>query len=79
MFELIDIIYPPIPEKTRPPFPNYLPFKIGIIGRPFSGKKTIANLLNKKYGVEVVAPEEVIREAITLVKIIPFIITYAFN
>ena len=68
LYELIDIIYPPIPKKSTPPFPNYLPFKIGIIGRPLSGKKTIAHLLNKKYGVELVVPEEVIKEAITLVE-----------
>ena len=48
--------------------PSDLPLKLAILGRAFSGKKTIANMLVEKYGgeknVRVFNMDEIIKEAL---------------
>ena len=34
-----------------------MPLKISILGHSFAGKKTVANLLKQKYGLEIIIPE----------------------
>jgi len=64
---LIDMKYPP---KTRPTpssdIPNHLPLRILALGYPFSGRKTLANFLKQKYGVEVLKMDEILKEAVDL-------------
>ena len=73
LYGLIDLLFPPKPVKSPPEFPNYLPLKISIIGKTMSGKKTMADLLKQKYGIELISPEDVIKEALFLVKFYIFI------
>lgn len=58
MESLIDQIYPYQENKTDIDFPQYLPVKVTIIGRSYSGRSTIGNFLNQKYGLEVICIEE---------------------
>ena len=48
--------------------PSDLPIKLAILGRAFSGKKTIANMLVEKYGgeknIRVFNMDEIIKEAL---------------
>lgn len=44
--------------------PNYLPLKIALLGHSFAGKKTIATILKSKYGVEIINPEQIFKEAV---------------
>lgn len=41
---------------------QYLGLTLSIIGYDFSGKKTIANFLKQKYGLEVLKVESIIQE-----------------
>ena len=48
--------------------PSELPLKLAILGRPFSGKKTIASMLVEKYGgdknIRIFNMDDVIKEAL---------------
>jgi len=48
--------------------PSDLPLKLAILGRPFSGKKTISNMLVEKFGgeknIKVFNMDEIIKEAL---------------
>ncbi|KRX04379.1 Calponin homology domain [Pseudocohnilembus persalinus] len=62
--EIVDNLHPK-QEKTQIPqeIPNYLPLKLSMIGLPFSGKKTLANLLKQKYQLELIDPKQIIQQA----------------
>lgn len=51
--------------------PSDIPLKLAILGRPFSGKKTIASMLVEKYGgeknIRVFNMDEIIKEALDYV------------
>ena len=48
--------------------PSELPFKLAILGRAFSGKKTIAKELQERYGgekcIKIFNMDEIIKEAL---------------
>jgi dephospho-CoA kinase len=48
--------------------PNYLPFKVAVIGFPFSGKKAISELLSKKYNAELITVQNVVSELLEYYK-----------
>lgn len=62
--QLIKLHYPQRPTLKHPPTPNWLGLKICLVGYPFSGKKTQAELIKKQYGLDVFCMEELINEAI---------------
>lgn len=61
--QLIKLYYPPRPNLKHPPTPNYLSLKVCLAGYPFAGKKTQAELIREKYGLNVFVMEELINEA----------------
>lgn len=63
--QLIKLHYPQRPDLKHPPTPNWLALKICLVGYPFSGKKTQAQLIKQKYGLDVYVMEELINEAMT--------------
>ena len=65
---LIDKLYPMSPPKIKENLPQHLPLKISLLGPAFSGKRTIAKALKEKYGVEVLIPDQIIKEAIAYVR-----------
>jgi hypothetical protein len=42
--------------------PLYLPFRCALLGYSFSGKKTISELLHKKYNIELISVDGLINE-----------------
>lgn len=65
LFGTIDNLFPRKAELPKPDFPNHLPLKLSFVGVPLAGKRTLANVLKQKYGVEPILPEDIIKEAIT--------------
>lgn len=62
---MVDLAYPQVALPPVPnDIPNYLPLKLSIIGRSFAGKKTLAQILKSKYGIEIVNPDSILKEAI---------------
>ena len=61
--QLIRLHYPPRPDLKHPPTPNWLALKLCIVGYPFAGKKTQAQLIKEKYGLDVFNMEDLINEA----------------
>lgn len=62
---LTETSYPQETNLKRPlNYQQYLPFRCSLIGYQFSGKKTIAELMQKKYGIEVISVDGVVRELI---------------
>lgn len=61
--QLIKLHYPPRPNLKHPPTPNWLALKICMVGYPFAGKKTQAQMIRDKYGLDVFVMEELINEA----------------
>ena len=48
--------------------PNWLPLKLSLLGYAFAGKKTLADLVQQKYGLEVISVEDLINECIDIVQ-----------
>lgn len=61
---LIDINFPLVREKIEISYPQYLPLKICLMGKTYSGKSTIARYLNNRYGVEIVSIESLLSHTI---------------
>lgn len=65
LFGIIDKLYPKVPAKPVPAdIPNHLPLKLALVGPRFSGKKTTANYLAQKYGLEVINLDAIFKEAL---------------
>lgn len=61
---LVDKIFPPLKKENKPgDLPHYLPIKIAILGSRLAGKKTVAEIIKKKYGTEIIEPYNVCKEA----------------
>lgn len=45
--------------------PSWLPLKICITGYPYAGKKTQAEFIAKRYGLDVFQMDELVQQAIT--------------
>lgn len=51
--------------QARPlDLPSHLPLKISLIGGKFSGRRTLANYLNQKFGLEIINVDQIIKDAI---------------
>lgn len=48
------------PPKKNDKLPLYMPLKLGLVGDSLSGKTTIAQKLNTKYGVILINPHAII-------------------
>jgi hypothetical protein len=64
--QLIKLYYPPRADLKHPPTPNHLALKLCLIGYPFAGKKTQAQLIKEKYGLDVYCMDELVQEVIAL-------------
>jgi hypothetical protein len=62
--QLIKLYYPPRADLKHPPTPNHLALKLCLIGYPFAGKKTQAQLIKKFYGLDVYCMDNLVQEAI---------------
>lgn len=47
-------------------YPKQPPFAFGVclLGKPFSGKQTLASILNSKYNLRVIKPEVLLQQAL---------------
>lgn len=67
---IIDKVHPITPIAKFPiKIINHLPLKINIIGKKFSGRKTLAEKLKKKLGLEMLVQEDQIEESVGLNKV----------
>jgi len=67
LLALVDLIHPQKAVKEKPAdLPDHMPLKILLLGQPFSGRKALASLLQKKYGLETIDPLQVIADAINV-------------
>lgn len=64
--QLIKLYYPPRADLRHPATPNHLALKLCLIGYPFAGKKTQAQLIKQKFGLDVYCMDELVQEAIAL-------------
>ena len=62
--QIIKINYESRSKTKTPKTPNYLPLKLCIVGYPFAGKKTQAEMIKAKYGVDIYQMGELVQEAI---------------
>ncbi|CAG9331121.1 CPC1_2 [Blepharisma stoltei] len=65
---VMDAAYPPDPLPPFPPGPHYLPYKICIIGPPFSGKKTQSKKLQELFGLKIFEMQKIIDDAAKVVQ-----------
>lgn len=49
-------------QRAKPNHFDWLPLKIAILGYQFSGKKTLANCIARKYGVKLISVEILLNE-----------------
>ena len=68
LVDIVDVACPMEEKLPIPKIPNHLPLKITILGSDFSGKKTVANFLKEKFGLEIINPEKILNEAMSIVK-----------
>jgi hypothetical protein len=61
---LIDQKYPKKEDPPLPPYPSYLPIKLCLIGKFYSGKSTVTRYLQNKFNLEIISVEEIINEGI---------------
>ena len=64
IFNIIDAKYPRLKSPEKPDLPTYMPLKLIAVGNPFSGRKSLANYLKTKYGLEIISVSEIIKEAV---------------
>lgn len=64
--QLIKLYYPQRADLKHPATPNHLALKMCLIGYPFAGKKTQAQIIKQKYGLDVYSMDELVQEAIAL-------------
>ena len=64
--QLIKLYYPPRADLKHPATPNHLALKLCLIGYPFAGKKTQAQIIKQKYGLDVYSMDELVQEAIAI-------------
>jgi hypothetical protein len=62
--KLIDQKYPPPKPEPLPEYPSYLPIKLCLIGKFYSGKSTLTRYLQNKFNLELISVEDIINEAI---------------
>mmetsp|Transcript_28813 Transcript_28813/g.67053 ORF Transcript_28813/g.67053 Transcript_28813/m.67053 type:complete len:2032 (-) Transcript_28813:99-6194(-) len=55
------------PSLDAPPMPD-VPIKLVFAGKPFTGKKTVANRLAESYNLQVICLDDVVRECLALSK-----------
>lgn len=69
LLDLVDVVFP-IRQKPQFPIesPSFLPIRIAIVGKPFSGKKTLASRLSATLGVPIIDLNKIIEKAKLLVK-----------
>lgn len=74
---LIDMKYPQRDPLVAPAdVPNYLPLRLLSLGYQFSGRKTLCDFLRKKYDLNVLDMNEILKEALDLVRNLPHLSLY---
>lgn len=62
--DIIDQKYPIMPIASYPTkLVNHLPLRINIVGKNFSGRKTLAKHLKNAFGLEIIVLDDIIKEA----------------
>lgn len=61
---LIDQKYPTPKPEPLPEYPAYLPIKLCLIGKFYSGKSTVTRYLQSKFNLELISVEDIINEGI---------------
>jgi adenylate kinase family enzyme len=62
--KLIDQKYPAPKPEPLPDYPAYLPIKLCLIGKFYSGKSTVTRYLQNKFNLEIISVEDIINEGI---------------
>ena len=65
---MIEKAYPQKETPAKGDVPLYMPLKIGFVGNRLSGKSSIASKIASKYGVSIIDPKVLLKEAIDLNK-----------
>ncbi|KAI8999817.1 hypothetical protein BC832DRAFT_563700 [Gaertneriomyces semiglobifer] len=60
---ILEITAPPDPPREVPQLPAG-PIKLALVGKPFAGKRTLANQLAEKYGILPISVDELIQKAL---------------
>ena len=63
--QVIKINYEERQKTKMPKTPNYLPLKLCLVGYPFAGKKTQAQKIKEKFGLDVFEMGALVEEAVT--------------
>ena len=66
---VIDLQHPAKEEVKKTDIPNWLPLKLSLLGYAFSGKKTLAELVQQKYNLELISVEDLINECIEIAQV----------
>ena len=61
--QIIKINYEQRPKLLHPQVPNWLSVKLCLVGYPFAGKKVQAELIRKKFNLDVFLMESLVQEA----------------
>jgi hypothetical protein len=64
MSKLIDLKYPSVKTETETFYPMYLPIKLALLGKFYSGKSTVTRYLQNKFNLEIISMEQIVNEAI---------------
>lgn len=62
--KLVDQKFPAQQPEPLPDYPAYLPIKLCLIGKFYSGKSTVTRYLQNKFNLEIISVEDIINEGI---------------
>lgn len=62
--KLIDQKFPEPEKQAKPEYPFYLPVKLCLIGKFYSGKSTVTRYLQNKFNLEIISVEEIVNQGI---------------
>jgi hypothetical protein len=63
--KLISQMYPQVKEEVVLEYPKYLPIKLCLLGKTYSGKEPVSSYIQTRFNLEVISIEEIINHAIS--------------
>ena len=61
---LIDLKHPKDTIENKVEYPQYLPIKLVLLGKFYSGKSTVTRYLQNKFNLEIISVDQIVSEAI---------------